>query len=234
MWTPCGTWRGRFADLGLQASGRGRRAAVALVVPGTGPRGRRAWHRALPLGVHRAPPARPGDAQALAAPLVDLHRRPALPAQGRARAGPVCPHLGRHPDRLVAWFPNAVSVHTPVHASCLNTAATPGFGRSSPPSRWQHDQPSKGFWSRPPRSGRRLTPHSVPARRPADAQLPANGVGGWGARRSHPAANVPGDPVTCPDVTRSGTGRASGSHWITVIHRPTGPLGDPRRARAAP
>lgn len=84
---------------GLPASGRGRRAAVALVVPGAGPRGRRAWHRALPLGVHRAPLARPGRAQALAAPLVDLHHRPGLPAQGRARAGPVCPRLGRHPAR---------------------------------------------------------------------------------------------------------------------------------------
>ncbi|MCX5238827.1 helix-turn-helix domain-containing protein [Streptomyces prunicolor] len=97
------TWRGRLADLGLPGltdrERQGRPAAVALVVPGAGPRGRRAWHRALPLGVHRVPPARPGRAQALTAPLVDLPHRPGLPAQGRARTGPVCPRLGRHPAR---------------------------------------------------------------------------------------------------------------------------------------
>ncbi|MET8390046.1 helix-turn-helix domain-containing protein [Streptosporangium canum] len=102
------TWRGRFADGGLPAladrkrSGRPARfspvqvaeakalacqlpAETALVMPGTGRRTDRARHHRQHLGVHRAPLAAPGRAQALAAPVLDLHPRPGLPRQGPAR-----------------------------------------------------------------------------------------------------------------------------------------------------
>ncbi|MEU5427143.1 peptidoglycan-binding protein [Streptomyces olivoreticuli] len=78
------------------------------VVPGTGPRGRPAGHRPVSVGIDRAPPAGPGRAQALAAPLLDLHHHPRLPAEGRMNlAAQVmsgrehlgadhCPHQGEH------------------------------------------------------------------------------------------------------------------------------------------
>ncbi|MFJ2213776.1 helix-turn-helix domain-containing protein [Streptomyces sp. NPDC087864] len=121
------TWRNRFAALGLtgladrKRSGRPprftalqaaqvkalarrlplrrRRATVALVVPGAGPRGHGARDRHVRAGLHRASPARPGHPQALAAPILDLHHRPGLPPQGQACAGPLRPHLQRQAAR---------------------------------------------------------------------------------------------------------------------------------------
>jgi transposase len=52
-----------------------------------------AGHRPVHVGVDRASLAGPGRAQALAAPLLDLHHQPRLPAEGRLGAGPVRPHL---------------------------------------------------------------------------------------------------------------------------------------------
>ncbi|MGW7427704.1 helix-turn-helix domain-containing protein [Streptomyces sp. NPDC054813] len=57
---------------------------------------REAARRGIPpvhVGVDRASPADPGRAQTLAAPLLDLHHQPRLPAEGRLGAGPVRPHL---------------------------------------------------------------------------------------------------------------------------------------------
>lgn len=67
-------------------------------MPGAGCRTYGARHHRNDLGVHGAPLAAPGRDQALAVPVLDLHPRPGLPAQGRTRAGPVQPHLaGRAP-----------------------------------------------------------------------------------------------------------------------------------------
>ncbi|MFE4923189.1 helix-turn-helix domain-containing protein [Streptomyces sp. NPDC056661] len=51
------------------------------------------------VGVDRASLAGPGRAQALAAPLLDLHHQSRLLAEGRLGAGPVRPHLARRTAR---------------------------------------------------------------------------------------------------------------------------------------
>ncbi|WP_326770874.1 helix-turn-helix domain-containing protein (plasmid) [Streptomyces sp. NBC_01591] len=154
------TWRGRFADEGmpgpadrqrpgrppsftalqtahgLPTTRRDRHAAGPLVVPGTGPRGHGTRHRPGPVGLHRAPLAGPGRAQAPAAPLLArtgidpfmnlvtqvMSQEPYVSAKrvfwivdnGSSHRGQ------KAADRSTSAFPNALMVHTPVHASWLN------------------------------------------------------------------------------------------------------------------
>ncbi|MFB7778918.1 hypothetical protein [Streptomyces bauhiniae] len=120
---------------------RDRRAAVTAVeLSGAGPRGRQAWHHRVRVGFHRASLAGRGRAQALAAPLPDLHHRRTEPRTGiEPFMNLVAQVMSQEPyvsakrvfwivdngashrgkkvaDRLTAAFPNAVTVH----ASWLN------------------------------------------------------------------------------------------------------------------
>ena len=74
-------------------------AVVALVEQRPGRRGRPPRRGDLDLGVHDPPLAQRGRDQTLAAPVLDLPPRPRLRGQGRPRAGPLRPLLGRRTAR---------------------------------------------------------------------------------------------------------------------------------------
>ena len=67
--------------------------------PDLAARGRRPRHRPSDLGLHDPPDPGRRRAQALAAPVLDLHPRPRLRRQGHPGAGPLRPQLGRQAAR---------------------------------------------------------------------------------------------------------------------------------------